>query len=163
MAEAKEAILKAAQPDPQPLVPDPGPQTPEAPPAATPVALPALQPEAEPGTQRQHRRITVNVRAKMAQAGRPPEDARLTDLSLGGVGLLTDRSLPMGAMCHVMFRLTMPSGQLQTVVAQAQALHSAYSARHGGFKSGFKFGKLPEPAMLTLTEFISDKMRTGAL
>ena len=119
--------------------------------------------EDESGGTRKHQRITVSARAKIALTGRQPEDARLIDLSLGGAGLITERSLPIGALCHVMFRLIMPSGKPFTVVAQAQAQHSTFSSRHSGFKTGFKFGKLPEPTLAALIDFIADKTKTVAL
>lgn len=119
--------------------------------------------EDESDNARKHRRITVSARAKIALTGRQPEDARLIDLSLGGAGLITERNLPIGALCHVMFRLIMPSGKLFTLVAHTQAQHSTFSSRHSGFKTGFKFGKLPEPTLAALVEFIADKTKTVAL
>ena len=175
LAEAKEAILKAqevgasegAQVSASPVAHATPSPTPAAPASVKvepqPLVPPDLEGEGSGPNARKYRRVNVNVRAKMVQAGRPPEDARLCDLSMGGLGLITERNIPMAAVCHVKFRLTMPSGVLFTVVAAAQTTYSAYSAHHHGFKTGMRFGKLPEPAIAAITEFIADKTKTQAL
>ena len=164
LKEAKEAILKAHDVSAvQPLAGN-AEENKSATKTEAPKALVLNRfDEDESDNARKHRRITVSARAKIALTGRQPEDARLIDLSLGGAGLITERNLPIGALCHVMFRLIMPSGKLFTLVAHTQAQHSTFSSRHSGFKTGFKFGKLPEPTLAALVEFIADKTKTVAL
>jgi len=160
LAEAKEAILKAQERDESEAT-----TLQQASLRPTPL-IPRVDDERDgtliPG-QRKFRRVNCNVRAKMMQSGQPPEDVRLCDLSLGGIGLITQRNIPMASVCHVKFRLTMPSGHLFTVVAAAQAIYSAYNARQHGFKTGLRFGKLPDEAVAAITEFIADKTRSSAL
>jgi len=162
LAEAREAILKAQEVDseaPQNEVATPSPAA--AQPAAPADFAPELLPDQEDAVgARRYRRIAVSMRAQLAEAGRPPEWARVSDLSLGGVGLITDRNLGIGAACMVRFRLTMPDGRLFTLLARAQAQHSSYNSRQAGFKTGLRFIKVSDEGVAALTEFIADKTKT---
>lgn len=109
--------------------------------------------------KRVHQRIALNLRAQVALPGITMDTARIVDLSMGGVGVLTERSLPTGSRCNVIFRLPMPNGNLITVTAQGKTSQCTFSSSHNGFKTGVGFDRIPEPALAAIGQYIQDKTK----
>jgi c-di-GMP-binding flagellar brake protein YcgR len=107
--------------------------------------------------KRNHQRIALNLRAHVSLPGITLDTARVVDLSLGGVGVLTERSLPIGSRCNVIFRLTMPNGKLFTVTAVGKTMQSTFSGSQSGFKTGVSFVEVPEMALAAIGQYIQDK------
>jgi c-di-GMP-binding flagellar brake protein YcgR len=110
-------------------------------------------------TKRAHLRIALNLRAHVTLPGITLDNARIVDLSLGGVGVLSERSLPTGSRCNVIFRLTMPNGSLFTVTAQGKTSQCTFSGSQNGFKTGVGFVQIPEPALAAIGQYIQDKTK----
>lgn len=118
----------------------------------------ALDPNSLPAPdwadRRQYERKLLRVPAQMIVPGVGQISVRTIDISLGGIGVISDAKLPM--MAEGMIRLSIPTMQ-QTVVdviCRATIMHCIYNGDLDGFKVGLKFTEMSMPTRDAIYRFI---------
>ena len=102
----------------------------------------------------------MNVRVDIASyAGmlHAPENARadLVDISLGGIGFVSDAALTPASDIYVSFTLPDLTGAPFVFHVKGNLIHSTYVARHNGFLNGFEFLFLTETQDTVLRHYIT--------
>jgi c-di-GMP-binding flagellar brake protein YcgR len=102
----------------------------------------------------------LNIRVDIASyAGmlHAPEGTRadLIDISLGGIGFVSDLALTPASDIYVSFTLPDLNGAPFVFHVKGNLIHSTYVERHGGFLNGFEFLFLTETQDTVLRHYIT--------
>ncbi|TCS36312.1 PilZ domain-containing protein [Paucimonas lemoignei] len=73
------------------------------------------------------------------------------DLSTGGIGVILDVQLPMGAVCTVMFA-PFTNGSVKSVSVTGSVAYCMLNSE--GFRTGFQFMNVPAPMSSVITSII---------
>ena len=73
------------------------------------------------------------------------------DLSSGGIGVILDRPLPIGAIATVMFA-PFTHGSVKSVTVAASVAYSMLSS--AGFRTGFQFQNVPPATAIVIASII---------
>ncbi len=97
-------------------------------------------------------RKVLRCRAKVMVTGVPVLPARTVDVSVSGISLLLEQSLPSGQSCVVAFE-TPVRGTLRRIIASAKVVYSVCGA--DGFRLGFQFVQLDAGNTALITEIVN--------
>jgi c-di-GMP-binding flagellar brake protein YcgR len=101
--------------------------------------------------QRRFARATVDLEAEFTSLGAAAErDARIGDLSGGGLRLMTDRDLPAGSIIAVRFTLGM-----REIRVQGRVVLSYFDANVNRFGHGVAFTAIEPGARDAIAEFVT--------
>lgn len=119
----------------------------------SPPADPAAQ-NAAPAGRRRHARRATRCAARLALGGGHSLDVRIIDISEGGLGLVSQRPLPLGS--HFVLRWALPDadGEPQAVQATACVTHSVLSGALAGFRVGVRFVQVDGPVSRLIRQYV---------
>jgi hypothetical protein len=108
--------------------------------------------------QRAHDRRPLRIQVQLLLPGRPPLVMRTTDISVSGIGLLSNATPPEGL--RVMLRIPMPNRRAPTAPptvfdVQAQVRHSVFSSREDAYRVGLMFVQPSDKLLVAIGNYIA--------
>lgn len=85
-------------------------------------------------------------------------EVRTTDISTGGIGLVTSWNLPLGSICDVRVRPPIRSEGLDAILARGRLVHSILSGKEQGFLIGLEFTEVPSAVTEIIEQYLSMKI-----
>lgn len=95
---------------------------------------------------------------KISLPNRRTIEARPFDISIEGMGLTIDISLPSNTSCTLAFKLPLAAGETINVEVGAVVVYNMLSGKVGGFKTGLKFVDPPAPVADAIRAYLSRKL-----
>ena len=84
-------------------------------------------------------RHPINGRAQVSLPDHTVAAGHTIDVSLGGVSILLNNQIPLGAPCMLRFEMNV-KGKIVVITAQTKTVYCVL-ASHGGFRAGFQFSE----------------------
>lgn len=101
--------------------------------------------------RRAHERSALRIGVTLVFTNGFSSAARCLDISKGGMGVVAELSVPVGARLRVQARLPVAVGSPLPFEADAFVSNSVLAGAEGGFRLGLQFLELPPPARDALT------------
>lgn len=103
-------------------------------------------------------RKTLRGPARIVLSGMPTTIVRVLDISLGGMGVVSDSNIPVKKSFQIEFNiLVRKKNTIAGIRAAAVVTHVAFSNDEGGFKVGLQFIGLTELQKQLIIQYIGTK------
>jgi c-di-GMP-binding flagellar brake protein YcgR len=110
--------------------------------------------EAQGVESRVHQRHPLRTRGKLLFDGHAPIPVRTIDISVGGLCLVSEVTLPAKIKGNLVFNMPVGHGKFEEKNLKIQILHSIFCNKEDGFKLGVMFLS-PPPELLKLIQNMS--------
>jgi c-di-GMP-binding flagellar brake protein YcgR len=100
---------------------------------------------------RVHRRHHLRGRGHLLFNGHQPISIRTLDISVGGLCVVSEITLPVKIQGTIQFNMPMGKGRFEQQSVNIQVLHSIFCNKEDGFKVGLMFMK-PTPNLLKVIQ-----------
>ena len=99
-------------------------------------------------------RKPLRTRVVLAFPDKRPLEGRAFDIGPGGLGVVADLSLPIGATCTLQFSLLFKDGSNFNGKTSARVAYCVLSSMHNGFKVGLQFANMSEAVAMAVTRYL---------
>jgi c-di-GMP-binding flagellar brake protein YcgR len=118
-------------------------------------ASPELNPQAMENRRKSFRK-PFSVAGQMAWPPKPALEVRYVDISLGGVGLVSDLNIPPHSHIHLKFKIMLSNGTMHPFVVEGKVAHSTFSSVRRGFILGVSFIRPSDKLLDTIKNYMLD-------
>ncbi len=84
-------------------------------------------------------------------------EVRTTDISVGGIGVVTPMNLRQDAVCDIRVRPPIFTEDMGLIVARGRIAHSILSGREKGFLIGLQFLEIPSSMADLIKQYVNIK------